>query len=451
MNEKIVIIGGDAAGMSAASVVARDEESTAQVTVLEMGDVTSYAACGLPYFVSGDIEDSTTLLVRDQEFFTERGIDLRLNHEVVEINRNSKQVKVLDVRAGEKFDLDYDKLLIATGATAAKPPIPGIDAPNVFSIRHYNDALNLSGYLNMNRPKRVTVLGASYLGLEMVEAMRAQGLEVTVVEVAEQVFPMIDNRLALLLADELEKNEIGLKLGEPVTELVRGADGNIATVHTKSSNWPCDLVILGLGSRPTVDLARAAGLAIGPSGAIEVSDSLQTNDESIWAAGDCVATNHRITGGPVWIPLGPAANKQGRIAGARMIGKDVRFRGVVGTSLVKVFDLHAGSTGLTETAALAAGFDPISCQITGSDIAHYYPGSKSTTIKLVVDRKTEKLLGGQVVGYTGVAGRVNVLATALHAGMTIQELAELDLGYAPPFAPVWDPILIAANKVVGSL
>lgn len=446
MTPAIAIVGGDAAGMSAASLIARSG-SDARVTVFERGGVNSYAACGLPYHVGGDIRDPSTLLVREPAYFTGMGIELRLLHDVIDLDPAAGSITVFDQVRATSYEHHYDKLLLAVGASAIVPPLAGSSAPNVFSIRHYDDARSLVRHLEQHHPRRCTVVGASYLGLEMAEALRGQGLEVTIAEGADHVFPAMDADMAALVHDELERQGTEVRLGELVVDLETDDDGLVRAVRTSSARWECDLVVLALGAAPNIDLARKGGIDLDHTGAIATTGSMETNVDQIWAAGDCVSTRHLVTGATVWVPLGPTANKQGRVAGSAMIGQPAQFGGVVGTSLVKVFDLHVGRTGVTEAEALRQGFTVAATTITADDIAPYYPGSGQTTVKLVAEAGTGRLLGAQIVGRAGVAGRTNVVATALQAGMTVGDLAELDLGYAPPFAPVWDPLLVAANRL----
>ena len=447
--ERIAIIGGDAAGMSAASLIARRHGDAVSVSVFERSSVVSYAACGLPYHVSGEIDDATTLLVREHEHFTRQGIDLHLGQEVVDLDPGEGVLTTEDTSTGSRCDHAFDKVLIATGARARVPRIPGTDAPNVFSIRHYDDGVALADHVEAAGPLHATVVGAGYLGLEMAEALTTRGLAVTLVEAASQVFPGLDPDLSTLIVDELWAHDVDLFLDNPLQAIELDDDGRACAIHLKEHTLATDVVVLALGSEPVVELAERAGVALDATGAIAVDRSMRTNLDNVWAAGDCASTHHRVTSDRAWVPLGPTANKQGRVAGAAMMGEPAAFAGVVGTSLVKVFDLHVGRTGLNEAEARRHDLDPIATTITSDDIAHYYPGSKPTTIQLIADR-AHRLLGAQVVGRSGVAGRVNVLATALSAGMTIDDVAELDLGYAPPFAPVWDPVLVAANKAIAA-
>ncbi|MEV4644350.1 FAD-dependent oxidoreductase [Saccharopolyspora sp. NPDC049357] len=447
--ERIVIVGGDAAGMSAASRLARWAPG-ARVIVYEREDVVSYAACGMPYHLDGRIPDASTLLVRAPEKFADAGIDVRLGHEVVAIDPSAG--KVLVRGDGAERAEDYDKLLLATGARAVLPALPGRDADNVFLFRRYADLTTLTAYLERDRPRRMTVVGGGYIGIELADVLTQRGLAVTLVEAAPQLMPTtLDAAAAKLAEEELRSRGVEVRLGEQVTEIVTAA-GRGRAVRTTHGQWECDAVIVGVGVRPETALATEAGIAVdGRSGAIATDISLRTDAEGVWAAGDCATTTHAVTGQRAWIPLGPAANKQGRSAADAMLGLPARVPGVVGTSLVKVFDLEVGSTGLTAEQALSEGFDAATTTITSTDRAHYYPNAAPTTVTLVADRKSNRLLGGQITGRTGVAGRTNVIATALHSGMDVEQFTGLDLGYAPPFAPVWDPLLVAGNQLLHTL
>lgn len=450
MAERLLVVGGDAAGMSAASRVGRSD-SEFDITVLERGEFISYAACGLPYFLSGDIPDPATLLVRDASYFTAQGIEIRRGHEAIAIDATRSSVTVVGGHGASTYEQPYDRLLIATGARASVPPVSGASAANVFTIRNYSDALRLADHLERHRPRSATIVGAGYLGLEMAEALVARCESVSMVEAGSQAFPGSDRALARRIEDELRSHGVTLRLGEFVNSLeLRDAD-TVHAVATDRSSWDADLVILAVGAVPNVELAVSGGVATDETGAIATDAAMHTNLENIWAAGDCVSSLHLVSERKVWLPLGPAANKQGRVAGASIAGGQARFGGVVGTNLVKVFDLHIGRTGLSEIEAAEHGFAAITETITADDLAHYYPGSEKTSVKLVADRVSGRLLGGQVVGRSGVAGRINVIAAALHARMDLDQFAGLDLGYAPPFAPVWDPLLIAGNKLGSAL
>ncbi len=445
MPEHFVIVGGDAAGMSAASRLARTAAG-ARVTVFEREDVISYAACGMPYHLDGRIPDPRTLLIRTPADFAAAGVDVRTGQEVVEVDPAAAKITVR-VAGAHRVEM-YDKLLLATGAHAAAGSFPVDRVPNVFTFRRYTDLMALISYLRHSRPTNVTVVGGGYIGIELAEVLTRRGLAVTLVEAAQSLMPgSLDTDVANSVAQELRAHGVILQLGQPVTQvdIVRN---RARRVLTASDAWACDAVVIGVGVRPATELAVAAGVGVDGNGAIITDEALRTNVDQLWAAGDCVTTINLVTGQRTWAPLGPAANKQGRIAADNMLGRSTRFAGVVGTALVKAFELEIGRTGLTERAAAEAGFDAAVTQITAGDRAPYYPGGNPTVVRLVADRATGRLLGGQVVGRSGVAGRVNVIATALQGRMDIEQFAGLDLGYAPPFAPVWDPLLVAVNQLV---
>jgi len=442
--EKVIVIGGDAAGMSAATKAKRTRPDL-EVTVYEKGRFVSFAACGLPYFIAGVVPAPTALLARTPEQFAAQGIAVHLRHEVTAIDFGRHQVTVLDRDAGREFRAPYDHLVIATGATPVRPPLDGQDADNVFTLRHLDDGLALQDYLDRVAPRRATILGAGYLGLEMAEAFRARDLDVTVVEQQAQVLSSLDPEMSELVEEELRRHGVAVIKGEAVTALEADHTGRVRRVRTATQVWDTDLVLVGGGVRPNVALARAAGLELDSLGAIRTDRRMQTERHRVYAAGDCTSVHHLVSGRRAYLPLGSTANKQGRVAGENLAGGEAWFKGVVGTAGVKVFDLEVARTGLNEREAAAAGFTPIVAQITASDRAAYYPGAAPLTVRLLGDRCSGRLLGGQIVGVQGAAKRIDVLAAALHAERTVEQLAELDLSYAPPFAPAWDPLLVAAQ------
>lgn len=444
----MVIVGGDAAGMSAASRLARTARDV-QVTVFEREGVISYAACGMPYHLDRRIPDAGALLIRSPEDFGKLGITVRLHHEVLAIDPDAR---TLSVRAGDRERVEpYDSLLLATGAEAVVPPLPGAQARNVFTFRRYQDLQLLAAYLRRARPKAMTVVGGGYVGIELAEVLCRCGIEVCLTEAEESLMPgTLDAEVAGVIARELERCGVRLRLGRAV-EALGVSRGRAREVQTASESWPCDAVIMAVGVRPASRLAREAGIPLESNGAIITDSSLRTGRRGVWAAGDCASTTDLVTGGRTWVPLGPAANKQGRVAGDSIAGRRVRFEGVVGTALVKAFDLEIGRTGLTETAARQAGFAVVGAQITAGDRAPYYPGGSPTSVKLIADAVSGRLLGAQITGAAGVAGRTNVVAAALHARMDVEQFVGLDLGYAPQFAPVWDPLLVAASQILGRL
>jgi len=429
---RLVVIGGVAAGLSAAAR-ARRLDPTLDIVVLEKGDTISYGACGLPYLVEGLVRSPQQLVVYTPEYFrNERKIEVRTRTEVSGIAHARREVLLA---GGER--LRYDRLVIATGARPDRTGIAGTEQPHVFTLHTLADGIRLRKHLEEARPRRAVVIGAGYIGLEAVEALRARGLAVTLLFDGPDMLGRRDPHLTKTVLGHLEKFRVEVRPGRPVTAIDSDAVDGVA----------CDLVVLAAGMNPNAVLAADAGVRLGRTGAIQVSDRMETNLGGVFAAGDCAETMHLVTGQPVWIPLGTTANKMGRVAGACATGARERFPGIVGTSIVRVCGLGIGMTGLPVARARAAGFDPVTARVEGRDRAAYFRG-RPTMVELVADRRTRRLLGGLVLGEDGVAGRVNVIATALHARMTVDDLENLDLAYAPPFAPVWDPLLIAAQQLV---
>ncbi len=442
MGERLIVVGGVAAGMSAAAK-ARRVNRDLDIVVYEKSGYVSYGSCGFPYFIKGDIPRIENLIVRTPEQFAKQGIEAHVHHEVLYIDTVVKSVRVRNLETGEEFTDSWDKLILTTGGVAAKPPIPGLELPGIFTLRTPEDALAVREWIEDQQPKQGVVVGAGYIGLEMAEALAANGIAVTVVEMLPQVMPTMDADMAQLVQEELERQHVNLYLEHPV----EGFEGKsrVQQVIAGGVAFPADIVIFSVGVRPNVTLAKEAGIALGPTGAVAVDDHQRTNVPNVWAAGDVAEAYHLVTGKPAYIPLGTTANKQGRVAGTNAAGGDATFPGIVGTSVAKVFDLQVARTGLSERQAREAGFDVTSITIKSSSRAHYMPGHKPIHVKLVFEKESHRLLGAQMVGAEGVAKRIDVLAAALHAGWTTYDLAKLDLSYAPPFAPVWDPILIAAN------
>ncbi|MFV0257114.1 MAG: FAD-dependent oxidoreductase [Acidimicrobiales bacterium] len=451
---RVIVIGGDAAGMSAATRVARHPRW--EVMVYDREPVVSYAACGMPYHLDGRIPDATDLLIRSPDEFRAGGVDLRLEADITTVDPDAGTITGRDVNTGETFTDRFDRLLIATGARALCPPIDGVDAANVHVFRRFGDLGRLTGFLDEHQPATATVVGGGFIGIELAEVLTDRGLTVTLVEMAPALMPgALDADIAGHLADELTERGVTLHLGSKVTSF-RLTGGLVAGIEATDPvgvplAWDTDVVVLGAGVAPNGELASAAGIEVDARGAIVVDDQMRTSHPKVWAAGDCATTVNRVTGRAVWVPLALSANRQGRIAGQNLIGGAETSPGLVGTSLVKAFDLHVGRAGLTEAEAADAGFEPAAATITGSDRAHYYPGRNDLVVKLVADRATGRLLGGQVAGRDGVAGRTNVIATALHTGLAVADVADLDLGYAPPFSPVWDPVLVAASQLLKRL
>jgi len=445
MGDRLIVIGGVAAGMSAAAKAKRVNREM-EVVVYEKSPYISYAACGMPYFIAGDIADYHSLIVRTPEQMAKQGVEVHVRHEVLAIDSDARTVFVrdLDADGGREFAQRYDKLVIATGASAARPSLPGVDLAGVFVLRSLEHGRAIHRFLIEHDPRRAVVLGGGYVGVEMVETFRRLGLEARMVIRSGKVMrKTLDDDVRALVEEELAHQGVEVVTGKPVAF---EGDGRVEAVVTEDGAYhPCDVALLGVGARPEVSLARAAGVALGATGAIATDSHMRTNLPDVYAAGDCAEAFHLVAGKPAYIPLGSTANKQGRVAGENVAGGEATFGGVVGTMVVRVFDLAVARTGLTATQARSLGYSVRAPMIRAMDSSHYFPGASSIHVKLVMDEETGRLLGGQIVGRKGVAKRVDVLATALHHRLTVPDLQRLDLSYAPPFAPVWDPILVAAN------
>ncbi len=442
MSERLIVVGGVAAGMSAAAK-ARRTNPDLEIEVYEKTGYVSYGACGIPYFVKGEIPNVDDLIARTPEQFAKQRIYAHTYHEVLDINVENHTVRVRNLDTGEEFTDHWDKLILTTGGVAARPPIPGLSLPGIFTVRTPEDGLAIRQWIAEQRPTRGLIVGGGYIGLEMAEALAAHGIHVTIVEMLPQVMPNMDADMVEHIQAELERQGVDLQLEHPV-EAFEG-DGRVREVVAGGEHFPADIVIFSVGVKPNVTLAKQAGIVLGPTGAVAVDDHMRTNVPNVWAAGDVAEVHHLVTGKPAYIPLGTTANKQGRVAGTNAAGGDAAFGGVVGTAVVKVFDLHAARTGLSEREAREEGFDVAIVTIKSSSKAHYMPHPSPIHVKLVFEKGSHRLLGGQIVGREGVAKRIDIIATALHAGWTTYDLAKLDLAYAPPFSPVWDPILVAAN------
>jgi NADPH-dependent 2,4-dienoyl-CoA reductase/sulfur reductase-like enzyme len=446
MGERLVVIGGVAAGMSAASR-ARRLNPKIEIMVFEKSGFVSYGSCGLPYFVSDVIKAPENLVVYDAKFFKEkRNIYVYLHHEVLKIFPAKRSALVKDLEKDKEFEVGYDKLVIATGARAVKPNIKGIDLNGIFTIRFLEDGIAIKNFIRENSPKKALIIGAGYIGMEMAESLVSLGIDVTIVEVMPNILGSMDDEINEVVEAELQKNGVKLLKSTSVVEFV--GDGFVRkAILNNGSSLDVDLVIVGAGIKPNSEIARNAGIEIGRSGAIAVNQRMETNIPGVFATGDCAEAFHLVLGRPVYIPLGTTANKQGKVAGENAVGGNAIFKGIVGTAVFKVFELEVARTGISEKQAKAEGIDYVSTVIEHGSRAHYYPGGSKIRVKLIAERKTGRLLGAEMVGRDGVAKRIDVFATALHARMSIGEIAGLDLSYAPPFAPVWDPILIAANDI----
>ncbi|WP_226087806.1 CoA-disulfide reductase [Mesobacillus sp. S13] len=441
---KILIIGGDAAGMSAAMQMVRNS-SGHEITVLEKGGVYSYGQCGLPYVISGKIESTDKLIARTQSDFKEKyGIDARVFHEVQKVDAENKTVSGINHSNGEAFSLAFDRLLIATGVSSVIPKWDGVTLPGIFSLKTIPDAKAIMDYLERDI-KNVTVIGGGYIGLEMAESFAELGKKVTIIERNEQLAKIFDPDMAELIHEEAVKQNIVLKMGESV-EAFGGSD-LVKSVKTDKGEYDTDLVLVAVGVKPNTSFLEGTGIKTFGNGAIQVNAYMQTSVEDIYAAGDCATQYHRVKEKDDHVPLGTHANKQGQIAGLNMVDVHKTFKGIVGTSIIKFFDLTLGRTGLSEKEASMLNIPYGSVTITARDIAGYYPDDKKMKLKLVYHKETHKVLGGQIIGGNGVDKRIDVLATALFHSMTTEELLDLDLAYAPPYNGVWDPIQQAARRV----
>jgi NADPH-dependent 2,4-dienoyl-CoA reductase/sulfur reductase-like enzyme len=446
MTQRLIVVGGDAAGMSAASQARRRRDAgDLKITAFERGNFTSYSACGIPYHIGNVVPDLRSLVVRGPDEFAARGIEVHLRTEVVEIDleRGAVRVRVLD--SGEERWEGFDQLVIATGAKPVRPPIDGIGTGNIFGVQVLDDGVAIRKTIDDAKPSNAVVVGGGYIGLEMAEAMVNRGLSVTLVEAAPQPMMTMDLDMGSLVTDAMRKMGIDVRTEEPV-KAFESTDGRVSAVVTGAGVIPADIVILGLGVAPNVDLAPAAGIEIGPSGGVVVDRRMRTPHDGVWSAGDCAEKFHRISRRPVSIALGTHANKEGRVAGINIGGGYATFAGVVGTAVSKVCDLELARTGLNESEAAEAGFDYLTATIDSTTRAGYYPGTENMKTKLIVEKRFGRLLGAQIIGKEGAAKRIDALATAIWNEMHVQEIQHLDLSYAPPFAPVWDPILIAARK-----
>ena len=440
--ERLIVIGGVAAGMSAATK-ARRLAPDLEIRVFEKSGFVSFGSCGLPYFVGGVIPSHEKLIVRTPEQFAKSNIAVHVHHEVTGIDLQKRTVRVRDLRENREFEEPFDKLVVTTGGSAVRPKLPGIGLPGIFSLRIVEDGLAVRRWLREQNVRAAVIVGGGYIGLEMAEAFRNLGLEVTVLEMLPQVLSNMDADMAALVQDELKYQGVGLYLEHKV-EGFEGTD-RVRAVVANGREFPADIVLLAVGVRANVKLAAEAGIRIGPTGAVAVNDRQETNVPGVFAAGDVAEAHHLVLNRPVYIPLGTTANKQGRVAGTNVAGGRARFPGIVGTAAVKVFDLEVARTGLTLAEARKEGFDAQETRIKHFAIGHYMPDPTPLHVKLVYDAGSRRLLGAQMVGKQGAAKRIDVIAAALLAKWTVSDLAKLDLSYAPPFAPVWDPILVAAN------
>ena len=453
MGKKVLIVGGVACGGKVAARLRRLDPG-AEITVLEKGEFLSYAGCGLPFYVQGIVKEYRDLMstpigvIRDAAFFRKvKHVDVHTRHMATRIDRQEQKVVALDLSTGQEKEFHYDELVLATGGSPIRPPLPGVDLNHVYTLWTMDDALAMRASLDAGKISKAVIIGGGLVGLEVVEALHARGVEVSVVEAMDRPLPaLFDPEFSGRVLKVLSKKGVNFYSGEKVTEILADCC-DVAGVRTDARDLPCDMVLMAIGVRPNIVLAREAGLAIGPTGGIAVNRAMQTSDPHIYAGGDCVETFHLLTGKPVRQPMGSTANRQGRVIADAIAGRKADFKGVLGTAILRLFEFTAGRTGLSIEAARESGFDPVAVSIMNSDKPHFMPGSAPVILKIVADRETGRILGAQGFGAGDVSKRLDTLVTAITGGMTIDDLADADLAYAPPFSTALDPLTHAANSL----
>lgn len=443
---KVVIIGGVAGGATAAARIRRLDEK-AQIIVFEKSGYVSYANCGLPYYIGGVITDPEALTLQTPESFWERfRIDMRVKHAVIGIDAKRQVVKVRNLNTQDVFEESYDKLLIATGAKPVWPDLPGMNLPKLFTLRTVEDTFKIHEFVRKHQPKSVVLAGGGYIGLELAENFKELGMEVTIVQRPKQLMNPLDADMAAFVHAKMRSKGVNLMLGHTVAGFENGKNG-IRVLLKDGKPLEADMVILAIGVAPDTHLAREAGVELGMKGSIVVNERMETSVPDIFAAGDAVEVKHYITGEKALISLAGPANKQGRIAADNICGGNSRYPGSQGSSVIKVFDMTVASTGINERTAKNAGIDYDKVYLSPSNHATYYPGGKVMTMKVIFEKDTYKLLGAQIIGYDGVDKRIDVLATAMYAGITAIQLKELDLAYAPPYSSAKDPVNMAGFMI----
>jgi len=455
-NNKLIVIGAVAAGTKAASKAKRDNPDL-EVKVFTKERYISYAGCGLPYYIGGIIRDKQELLVRSPEDFKrEQGIDIFTEHEVKKIDASGKKVIVEDLKSGDIREYSYDKLIIATGASPIVPPLENINLANIFTLRSVSDAFAVRELLDSGAVKKAVIVGGGFIGLETAENLKNRGMDVTIVELVPHILPPFDEEMALYAQNHMIDRGVRILTGEKVTGF-EGSDGKVTTVKTSAGDIEADMVILSIGVRPNTGIAVEAGIETGVAGAIKVNKYMETNVKDIYAAGDCAENRNLVTGKPAWYPMGSTANKTGRIAGhnAALEKQEEALKesleGVLGTTIVRLFEVNAAKTGLSEKDALKEGYEVETVLVPANDIAHYFPGYRLINTKLVVEKNTHKVLGAQIVGEGIVDKPIDTIATAITFGAKAEDLAKLDLAYAPPFSMAISSTILSANVILNKL
>ena len=443
---KVLIVGGVAGGATAAARIRRLDE-TAEITVFERSGYISYANCGLPYYIGDVIMDSEELTLQTpQSFYSRFRINMKVHHEVTAIHPDRKTISVKNLETGEEFEESYDKLILSPGAKPTQPQIPGVGMEKVFTLRTVEDTFRIKEYINKHQPRSAVLAGGGFIGLELAENLKELGMDVTIVQRPKQLMNPFDADMASFIHSEMRKHGVKLALGHTV-EGFEEKDGGIDILLKDEMPLHADMVVLAIGVTPDTHLAKDAGLELGIKGSIVVNDRMETSAPDIFAAGDAVQVKHYVTGQEALISLAGPANKQGRIIADNICGGDSRYPGSQGSSVIKVFDMTAATTGINETNARKAGLDVDTVILSPMSHAGYYPGGKVMTMKVVFEKETYRLLGAQIVGYEGVDKRIDVLATAIHAGMKATELKDLDLAYAPPYSSAKDPVNMAGFMI----
>ena len=441
---RLFVIGGSDAGISAA-LRARELAHEWQVTVAVADHYPNFSICGIPYFLSGEVPKAGSLAHRKVVDIQSLGVDLLLDHRVERIDPSTRCV-ITRSTGGDTSEHGFDKLVVATGASSIRPPIAGLDLPGVFLLRWMGDTFAFEDYLTSRLPEHVTIVGGGYIGLEMAEALTRRGILVTIVEMTHSIMTTIDPDLGKMVGAELERNGVRVITSQAISSIA--VEGERLCIEG-NGNFTCttDMILVAVGARPETEVAMAAGIASGFKGALHVNRRMETNVRDIFAAGDCAETWHRITQSNAYLPLGTTAHKQGRIAGENAVGGNRVFEGSLGTQSVRLFDYVVARTGFHDRDAASAGFDPVSIDSVVWDHKVYYPGAKEMTIRLTGDRRTSRLLGAQIIGHYGteVSKRIDIFATAIHHGMTVEQVNDLDLSYTPPLSSPWDPVQMAAQ------
>jgi NADPH-dependent 2,4-dienoyl-CoA reductase/sulfur reductase-like enzyme/rhodanese-related sulfurtransferase len=453
MAKKILIIGGVACGGKVAARLRRLDPE-AEITVLEKGEFLSYAGCGLPFYVQGVVKEYRDLMstpigvVRDAAFFRKvKKVEVLTKHMATRVDRDNRKVAAIDLSTGQEKEFSYDELVLATGGSPIRPKLPGIDLNHVYTLWTMDDALAMRAALDSGKIGKAVIIGGGLVGLEVVEALHSRGIEVSVVGALDRPLPaLFDTEFANRVLKALAKKGVRFFAGERVTEIL-GEGSDVTGVRTDARELPCDMVLLAIGVKPNTLLASEAGLAIGPTGGIAVDARMRTSDPHIYAGGDCVETFNLLTGKAARQPMGSTANRQGRVIADGIAGRKAEFKGVLGTAILRLFEFTAGRTGLSMEAAREAGFEPVSVTIMNSDKPHFMPGSAPVIIRLVADGSTGRILGAQAFGPGDVSKRLDVIVAAITGGMTVEDLADADLGYAPPYSTALDPLTHAANAL----